>query len=48
MSQSQQPPCPYCGAAVTFHQSSAFIYRGTDCVSARVAAALQARKELET
>ena len=30
MSQSQQPPCPYCGAAVTFHQSSAFIYRGTD------------------
>ena len=25
-----QPPCPYCGAVVRFHESSAFIYRGRD------------------
>ena len=24
------PPCPYCGADVRFHSSSAFVYRGTD------------------
>lgn len=26
----QQPPCPYCGAPVRFHGSSAFIYNGKD------------------
>ena len=27
---TNQPPCPYCGAEVRFHRSSAFIYCGRD------------------